>query len=42
MPYNANEALELIQDETNTNINLRGISYSLDTMEENDDDEKRG
>jgi len=40
MPSNSNDALELIQDETNTNINLKGISYSFDTMEENNEDEK--
>jgi len=39
MPSSADDALELIPDESNTNISLKGISYSLDTMEETDEDE---
>jgi len=41
MPSNKDEALELIQDETNTNINLKGVSYSMGTMEEIDDDNEK-
>jgi len=41
MPFNAEDALEIINDELNTNINLRGVSYSRDTLEDTYDEEEK-
>lgn len=41
MPYNAEDALEIINDELNTNINLKGVSYSRDTLEDTYDEEEK-